>query len=72
MGSLHIDLCTEHCVPVSQLHVPHQKFHLNLFQYSVGDGIMIDAITYGQDCTTLKDCINRAEPWKLMLQDGKA
>ena len=25
MGSLHIDLCTEHCVPVSQLHVPHQN-----------------------------------------------
>ncbi len=26
------------------------KFHLNMFQYSVGGAVMLDAITYGQDC----------------------
>ncbi len=27
------------------------KFHLNTFQYSIGGSVMIDAITYDQDCT---------------------
>ncbi len=26
------------------------KFHLNTFQYSVGGAVMLNAITYGQDC----------------------
>ncbi len=28
----------------------HNAFHFNMFQYSVGDAVMTDAITYGQDC----------------------
>ena len=29
------------------------KFHLNMFQYSVGGAVMSDAIIYGQDCMVI-------------------
>ncbi len=29
------------------------KLQLNAFQYSVGDAVMLDAISYGQDCIWL-------------------
>ncbi len=48
-AALTLTLCTEHCVPVSHLHVPHQN-STSTFQYSVRGAVMPDAITYGQDC----------------------
>ncbi len=47
--NLTLNLCTRHCVPVSNLHVPHQIFTPTCFS-SVSGLVMLDAITYGKDC----------------------
>ncbi len=48
-AALTLTQCTQHCVPVSHLHIPHQIFDSNMLQYSVSGLIMLDAFTYGKD-----------------------
>ncbi len=44
---LTLTLCTQHCVPVSQLHVPHQNSASTYFSKAYEVMSMLDAITYG-------------------------
>ena len=52
MGSLDIDPVFSTLCPRIKSTRSTSKFHLNTFQYSVGGAVMLDAITYGQDCIT--------------------
>ncbi len=50
MGSLDIELVySTLCPSITSTHST-SKFHLNMFQYSIGGAVMLDAITYGKDC----------------------
>ncbi len=50
MGSLNIELVYSTLCPSITATHSTSKFHLNMFQYSVGGAVLLDAITYGQDC----------------------
>ena len=50
MGSLDIDPVYSTLCPSITATRSTSKFHLNMFQYSVGGDVMTDTITYGQDC----------------------
>ncbi len=50
MGSLDIDPVYSTLCPSITSTRSTSKFHLNMFQHSVDDAVMPDAITYGQEC----------------------
>ncbi len=52
-AAMTLTLCTQHCVPGSHLHVPHQNSTSTHFQYRIGGAVMLDAVTYGQDCISI-------------------
>ncbi len=51
MGSLDIDLVYSTLCPSITSMCSTSKFHLNMLQYSVSGLVMLDAFTYGKDCT---------------------
>ncbi len=58
MGSLDIDPVYSTSRPSITSTRSTSKFHLIMFQYSPGVAVMLDAITYSQDCTDGKGCIS--------------
>ncbi len=50
MGRLDIGPVYSTLCPSITSTCPTSKFHLNMFQYSIGGAVTPDEITYGQDC----------------------
>ncbi len=53
MGSLDIDPVYSTLCPSITSTRSTSKFHFNTFQYSASGLVMLDAMTYGQDCTCI-------------------
>ena len=51
VGSLDIDPVYSTLYPSITSTCSTSNFHFNTFQYSIEGAVMLDAITYGQDCT---------------------
>ena len=51
MGSLDIELVYSTLCPSITATYSMSKFYLNMLQYSIGGAVMLNTITYSQDCT---------------------
>ena len=56
-----LNICTRHCTQISHT-CSTSKFHLNMLQYSTWGDVMLNAISYGMDCTCPKFML-AGRPW---------